>query len=321
MQNGNVVGIALPVDEVVEDEDDEDELDDDVLDDVPDEELDDEVEPLEADDDVADELSAVDVERPDEAVAPPCPPVPDVVATSGVQPAAITIIATHARRIGHIVRSPRTLARARSSWLDAPVDPKRFPSAAAYVDSLDRGLDAHPHCEVKGSVVRQLVTTPRARDVEPHLPSVLRAYFADIPLVSTWIPEVHFHAILHAVFDTSFAGSEQRLLSWVRDENRALMQSALYKVIFLVMSPERLFRSIGPRWGALRRGTTAELLDATAQGGRIRVRYPLRLYSDLVAQVRAASMAVIAEASGARNVRVVAENVTGTSIEFAASWS
>lgn len=201
------------------------------------------------------------------------------------------------------------------------MDLQRFPSAAAYVERLDRGLDAHPHCEVKGSVVRQLVTTELARDVEPHLPSVLRAYFADIPLVSAWIPEVHFHAILHAVFDTTFSGSEQRFLAWVRDENRALMKSALYKVIFLVVSPERLFRSIGPRWGALRRGTAAEVLDSSPNGGRIRVRFPLHLYSDLVTQIRAASMAVIAEASGARNVRVVAEHATGTSVEFVASWT
>jgi len=123
------------------------------------------------------------------------------------------------------------------------------------------------------------------------------------------------------VFDTTFGGSEPRFLAWVRDENRALMQSALYKVIFLVVSPERLFRSIGPRWGALRRGTTAELLDASPTGGRMRVRFPSHLYSDLVTHVRAASMAVIAEASGARNVRVIPEHVTDTSVEFVASWS
>lgn len=201
------------------------------------------------------------------------------------------------------------------------MDRKRFPSAAAYVDAFDRGLAAHPHCSVKGSVVRQLVSTQLARDVEPHLPAELRSYFEDAPLVSAWVPEVHFHALLHAVYDAAFEGNDARFLGWVKDENRALMQSALYKVIFLVASPERLFRSIAPRWGALRRGTSAELLEASPNGGRVRIHYPLRLYSELVARIRATSMAIIAESSGARNVRVSHEHHGATSVEFVASWT
>ncbi|MFO0612192.1 MAG: hypothetical protein U0414_06380 [Polyangiaceae bacterium] len=201
------------------------------------------------------------------------------------------------------------------------MDAKRFPSAAAFVQQFERGLDAHPFASVKGSAVRQFVSTSYAREIEPHLPPALRAYYHAPPLVSAWCSEVHFNTLLHAVFDGPFAGNEGRFLGWVKEENRTLVSSTLYKVIFFVASPERLFRSIGPRWGALRRGTGAELLDAGANGGRIRIHHPKNLYTDLVARVRATSMAVIAESSGARNVRVVPHRPTETSVEFAASWS
>lgn len=174
---------------------------------------------------------------------------------------------------------------------------------------------------MKGSVVRQLVTTPYARSIEPDLPPVLRAYFETPPLVSAWCNEVHFHAILHAVFDVRFEANETRFLAWVKDENRTLMQSALYKVIFLVVSPERLFKSIGPRWGALRKGTSAELIDVGTHGGRLRIHHPLHLYSDLVSRVRATSMATIAESSGAKNVRVSPDNASPTSVDFVAQWT
>lgn len=201
------------------------------------------------------------------------------------------------------------------------MDPKRFPSAAAYLDRFDRGLDAHPHCAVKGSVVRQLVVTPYAREVQPHVPPALRTYFTDPPLVSAWCSEVHFHTMLHAIFDGPFQSNESRFLGWVKDENRTLMESALYKGIFFVVSPERLFRSVGPRWGALRRGTSAELIDASPTGGRIRVHHPLHLYSDLISRVRATSLAIVAECSGAHHVRIAPDRITSTSVDFAATWS
>lgn len=155
------------------------------------------------------------------------------------------------------------------------MDERKFPIAAGYVARLPRGLASHPECEVKGSVLRGLLdSTPVSFDVE-GLPDELAELVRTPPLPSDWIPEVLFNALMLAHEDRI---DPAIFRDWVYTRNRKLLSSNLYRVLFLLVSPERLFQGMAHRWKAFRRGTELVMLEHQKNRALVEVRYPPRLY-------------------------------------------
>ncbi len=155
------------------------------------------------------------------------------------------------------------------------MDRERYPKAARYIDSLPRGLASHPQCQVKGSVLRQMIeSTPTPFPTE-GLPSDLRSMIDAPPLPSDWIPEVCFNALMLAHEDVI---DPRVFREWVYTRNRQLFSSSLYRILFLVVSPERLIVGMTHRWRAFRRGTELQTLERSKNRVVVELSYPENLY-------------------------------------------
>lgn len=203
------------------------------------------------------------------------------------------------------------------------VDETTFPTAAAFVRGLPSGFDSYPACLVKGSVMRELVLTQAFAEIALSVPDPLKVYVEQPPIATAWVSEVHFHVMIHAVADR-FAKKGQphaAFIEWVDKQNRLLFAHPLYRVIFFVMSPERLFKAADKRWSALRRGTSLEILSTGARSAEFKVTHPPRLYTPLMAEVRASSFRIAAECAGAKNPTVTLAPCPPGETRFVARWS
>jgi len=202
--------------------------------------------------------------------------------------------------------------------------PRMLPSVTEYLARLPNAETSYPHATVKGAVTRaMLATTSLARDLRPGdlPPSVLELVHRP-PTVNEWLPEV-FHGILGAAsYDTMFRdhGGMPAFQAWVLDGNRGLLQSPLYRILFLVLSPERIFLAAGRRWAAFHRGSTLRVLEHTARGARARLTYPPGLFADLACHAFAGAFTAATEAAGAEKVSTRAEVESDTSTLYTSSW-
>lgn len=155
------------------------------------------------------------------------------------------------------------------------MDPNLFPIAAAYVARLPDGLASHPDCQVKGSVIRQMLDSTPVAFETLGLPREIADLVRVPPLPSDWVPEVQFNTLMLAHEDRI---EPELFREWVYNRNRKLLSSNLYRVLFLLVSPERLFMGVANRWKAFRRGTELVVLDHDKHHANVEVRYPTRLY-------------------------------------------
>jgi hypothetical protein len=204
------------------------------------------------------------------------------------------------------------------------MDARSFPTAAAYVEKLVGGLSAHPQCLVKGSVMREILRAPFALELRHALPAEIAIHFEHVPVATSWVPEVHVQAMLLAIFDRFFAarpgGGDAAFVEWAYEENRRLFDTPLYKVIFFVMSPERLMNGVEKRWGTFRRGTTLHVVERRPGFVRLVVRHPGGLYTELLARVRATSFRAAAVCAGAHDARVRVEARRAAETDFVLTW-
>lgn len=155
------------------------------------------------------------------------------------------------------------------------MDAAAFPHAARYIAALPQGLASYPQCLVKGAVIRGFLETAPALFPKAGLDDELRALVENPPLPNEWFPEAHFNALMTA---------HQELLpratydDWVYRRNRRLLESSLYRMLFLVISPERLFTGMPGRWAAFRRGTEFLLVEHGKGHATTEVRFPAKLH-------------------------------------------
>lgn len=201
------------------------------------------------------------------------------------------------------------------------IDASKFPETAAYVARLPQGLASHKHCEVKGSVVREV-----AASFEPSviatLPETLRALVTHPPPVSGWVSEVPLNALILVQHEllTKQTGSALAMIDRAFDATRALLTTPLYKILFMVMSPERLLSGIDKRWGALRRGTYVEAVEHRVKLARIRVHFPANHYNQTLLAIRAASVRAALVCAGGRQARVDVEPSSAEAIDYVCRW-
>lgn len=176
------------------------------------------------------------------------------------------------------------------------VDAARYPKVARYLSRLEGGLAAHPGCQVKGSVLKNaLETAPIALETS-GLPAEIAKLVESPPLTSEWMSEVRLNATMIAFAD-SMPDTEWQ--AWTYERNRALFRTSLYRVLFFVLSPERLFVGIANRWAAFRRGTSLRLLDLKNRRARLELSYPLNLYDESTLTAMRIAFRAAADAAGA----------------------
>jgi hypothetical protein len=193
-------------------------------------------------------------------------------------------------------------------------------SVNKYLDTLPSGAASYPECVVKASVLRNaLVSRQLGREVE--LPPTIRKLVDDPPTVGEWISEVHFNAAMLAIREVHF---NPRTLddyrAWVYEQNHKLLGTPLYRVLFLLVSPDRLLSGIEKRWGAFRRGSEIQVVDRAKNVVQLRLRYPAFLYPSLTVQAMMVAFQAAMDHAGARQARVVIASSTSTETVLAVTW-
>jgi hypothetical protein len=201
---------------------------------------------------------------------------------------------------------------------------KVLPSVERYLEELPNGADSYPHCRIKGSVVVSILTTcglplPFAPGLVPPEAEVLTR---EMPSVNDWVPEVHYATLSLAVREQRFPGPEglHGFDQWVLDENKRLLTGPLYRVLFMVASPERIVRAGGERWGRFHRGSTLSVRSEAK--GRVtgRLTYPEKLFPPLTLRGFAMALRAAAEAAGAEGVSASHHVKSETSTEYELAW-
>ncbi len=199
------------------------------------------------------------------------------------------------------------------------LDKLHFPTLAAYLSSLPEGLASHPSAQIKGAVLRDVYIPAPLRVVE-GLPDEVRELILHPPPHSVWVPEVHFHALLHAAYDHFFIHRMDEYDQWISSSVRSLLNSPLYRIAFFVISPARLRRSMQSRWELVRRGTELQLEELADASWMLRIKHPFALYSDLHRRTRAVTLRTTLECAGAKGVTIEFGQVTLLSWQVFVRW-
>lgn len=135
------------------------------------------------------------------------------------------------------------------------------PSITAYHALLPEAEASYPDVVIKASVLRSVLDRVPDGPLEPvGLPAIDRI-LREPPGVNEWLPEVMHNTVLCAVFDQRFAanGGQTAFESWSYTRNRQLFATPLYRILFMVASPQRLLVGLTSRWSAFRRGSKLDL--------------------------------------------------------------
>jgi uncharacterized protein (TIGR02265 family) len=188
----------------------------------------------------------------------------------------------------------------------------------AYVESLPEGLDSLRDCQQKASILRQFVGRPHASALAKALPAELRGLVEAPPPATEWISEVKATAIYLALRDVM--GSDEAFLEYTYEMNRRLLSGPLYRVLFALVSPERVIKGAASRWSQLHRGTELRTEALSPPRVRFRLVSPIGLVPEVLARAYGGAYRVAIELAGARAVDVTIESAGPTGYTFALRW-
>lgn len=197
----------------------------------------------------------------------------------------------------------------------------RYPTLDAYLDQVPRGFDSFPSCLIKASVIRDALNNKPLAD-DPSLPAPIRAFLQNPPPVSSRVPEVLSNAMLLTLYDVHFGAlGRQAAWDWMHAATYKLLRTPLYRILFAVLSPERLLSGLAQRWQAFRRGSELIMTDKNAGSARLKLVFPAGLHTDLTLDLLSAAIQAAIDCSGARSVNVEVQARSAGEAVFACRWS
>ncbi len=158
---------------------------------------------------------------------------------------------------------------------------EKFPALTEYLAGIPDGLESYPDCLAKASLYRGMVADrPLLQPVLAELPAPLRVLIEHPVPVSSWLPEVHSHALMLAVYDVHF-GDLNAFTTWAYEQQRALFTGPLYSVAMRLVSPSLLFKTAPVRFSMFHRGARLVIVERRDNGGTARLEYPPGLYDSI----------------------------------------
>jgi hypothetical protein len=196
-----------------------------------------------------------------------------------------------------------------------------FPTLDAYLEQLPDGLDSLPTCLIKASVIRDALNSKPIAD-DASLPTPIRMFLQSPAPVSSLVPEVLSNALLLTLYDVHFARlGRQAAWSWLHATTYKLLRAPLYRILFAVLSPERLLTGVAQRWQAFRRGSELCITDKSGGFARLRLVFPPALHTDLTLYLLSAAFQAAIDCSGAQGAHVEVEARSASEAVFACAWS
>jgi hypothetical protein len=198
-----------------------------------------------------------------------------------------------------------------------------FPGLESYLERLPRGLDSYPEVCVKGAFVRRMLgQAPRPLREGMGLPPVLEQLVVRMPGPNDWVPVAHQCGLALCVYDLNFAnnGGLAAYGAWTIEVQRRLLGSALYRILFAVMSPERLLVGATHRWSAFNRGMNLEAITSSNGRGAFRLKRPPHLLPALSLVGYGASFRAGLELCGAMDIVVQRHDESPSSTLYEYQW-
>ena len=196
----------------------------------------------------------------------------------------------------------------------------RLPTVASYLERLPGGINAHPECQVKGSIVNDALWGTKFAKELP-LPPVVRSMVEHPPPASVWVPEVYLNVMMLAALDAHFGPDNvAAYLEWIYDRNRKLLSTMLYRALFFVLSPERLLSGVEKRWAFFRRGTTMAAQHCGPREVELHVTSPPYLHTNMTVHGISAALHAAIDCAGAVGARVEGELRSPCLVVYRVTW-
>lgn len=197
-----------------------------------------------------------------------------------------------------------------------------YPSVESYLAELPRGLGSYPQCVAKASVLGDALESRPLHPPAGALPPEILTLVRDPPPVSSWVPETHSNAVLLAILDEHFGAHETAQFDdWVYVRNRRLFRRPLYRILFAVVSPERLLVGAERRWEAFHKGTKLSVRVTDESSATMELHSPPHLFPATAARGIVQAVRAALEAAGAKEVQVELVRRAPTRLDYAARWA
>jgi hypothetical protein len=222
----------------------------------------------------------------------------------------------------NVVLRECTLDHARSeSSLGTPM----LPAVQDYLDKLPTGVASYPGAQVKGAVVRNLVfgcdaaTRIRPGDMPDEADSMLR----DLPSAGEWVGTVHFVALLAGIYDACFKekGRMEAFENWTLAHNRKLLSGPLYRVLFVVASPERVFVGAERRWETFYKQSNLRVGAVGPKAATLTLTYAPHIFPEYVLRGHGTGLRAAGEAAGLQKLRVDLSSETAGKTLYSLAWA
>lgn len=188
-----------------------------------------------------------------------------------------------------------------------------------YVDSLPLGIDSYPTYTAKAAITRMVYDAYGKPELDPELPEVLRQLALHPPPVSNFIPEAHMRALLFAIADAKGVDDE----TFVRDSLsnlRAMFGTPMWKALFWLISPERVFKNAASRWAAFHRGIAFDVVSIGPGRAEAITRAPPFLDPLIIARTNVMGLQAALEAAGGKDVTCSCTQVENGVTQISARW-
>ncbi len=205
--------------------------------------------------------------------------------------------------------------------MESTLDRAIFPRAAAYVEAVGQGLEAHTVAKINADVfeiMRQRFPTLIDGTKVPTLVSD-----AFLGRAGKWVPEVVGNTLYLMCRDRGL-GSDEAFFDFGYRGTLELFDRAIYRVIMRVMSPTLVVMGAQKRWGAFHVGSELSPGKASREGDRTMVRatlrYPARLFPRLMIDYNAHVFRAAVDSAGAKSSKASVGNYTDTAADIEVSW-
>jgi len=197
-------------------------------------------------------------------------------------------------------------------------------SGLAYLDrylaGLPRGLESFADHVQKAAVFRQFVSGLPIAEQAHRLPPPLDGLVRAPPPVSAWLSEVQATAVLTSLRDLFFSDDEG-FFKYAYDTNRRVLESVFYRVLFKLVSPQRVLRGAEARWAQLHKGMELFVAMRGDRGAEVRLVYPPGLLPDVIATAYSTAFRAAVEVAGARAASFTVVERSRTQTTFHGAWS
>jgi uncharacterized protein (TIGR02265 family) len=189
----------------------------------------------------------------------------------------------------------------------------------AYLEGLPRGLDSYPNYLQKASVYRQVFSKKITDRLTPLLPPALGELLVEPLPMSAWFPEVHANALFLALYE-NFFDDEAAFVADGLASARKIFDTAAYRILMALASPEIIVRRAPSRWEAHHRGLQLTAKMTGKASASLRIGFPLRLLPRVMALAYTGAFQAALEASGGAGARCQLATMGADHVLYEATW-